>query len=40
LIAAHVDDSDEAARAKEIFRREGAHDITTTTEASVPNAAE
>jgi outer membrane lipoprotein SlyB len=40
LIAAHVDDADEEKRAKEIFRREGAHDISSTTEASVPNAAE
>ena len=40
LIAAHVDDGDEEKRAKEIFRREGAHDISSTTEASVPKAAE
>lgn len=38
LIAAHVDDSDEEKRAKEIFRREGAHDISSTSEASVPSA--
>lgn len=36
LIAAHVDDSDEEKRAREIFRREGAHDISSTSEASVP----
>ena len=40
LIAAHVDNSDEEARAKEIFRREGAHDISSTSESSVPKAAE
>ena len=40
LIAAHVDNADEEKRAKEIFRREGAHDISSTSEASVPNAAE
>jgi hypothetical protein len=37
LVAAHVDDSDEEKRAKEVFRLEGAHDISSTTEASVPN---
>ncbi len=37
LIAAHVDDSDEETRVKEVFKREGAHDISSTTEASVPN---
>jgi hypothetical protein len=36
LVAAHVDDADEEKRAKEIFRLEGAHDISSTTEASVP----
>jgi hypothetical protein len=40
LIAAHVDDGDEEKRAKEIFRREGAHDISSTSESSVPKAAE
>jgi len=40
LIAAHVDSSDQETRAKEIFRREGAHDISSTSEASVPHAAE
>jgi hypothetical protein len=38
LVAAHVDNSDEEKRAKEIFRREGAHDISSTSEASVPSA--
>jgi hypothetical protein len=38
LVAAHVDDGDEEKRAKEIFRREGAHDIASTSEASVPDA--
>jgi hypothetical protein len=37
LIAAHVSDSDQEKRVKEIFRREGAHDISSTSEASVPN---
>jgi hypothetical protein len=36
LIAAHVDDADEEKRAKEVFRVEGAHDISSTSEASVP----
>jgi hypothetical protein len=40
LIATHVDDADQEKRAKEIFRLEGAHDITSTTEASVPNQKE
>ena len=39
LIAAHVDDTDEEKRAKEIFRREGAHDISATSEAAVPRSA-
>jgi hypothetical protein len=37
LVAAHVDDGGEEKRAKEIFRQEGAHDISSTTEASVPS---
>src|SRR6188508_1018966 len=37
LVAAHVDDAEEEKRAKEIFRLEGAHDISSTTEASVPS---
>jgi len=40
LIAAHVESSDQENRAKEVFRREGAHDISSTSEASVPNAHE
>jgi len=36
LIAVHVNDSDERKRAEEILRRNGAHDITSTSEASVP----
>lgn len=40
LIAAHVDNSDEERTVKEIFRREGAHDISATSEASVPKAGE
>lgn len=40
LIAAHVDNGDEEARAKEIFRREGAHDVSSTSESTVPKAAE
>jgi hypothetical protein len=38
LIAAHVDNGDEEKRAKEIFRQEGAHDISTTSEAAVPGS--
>src|ERR1041385_6070633 len=40
LLAAHVDDSGQEKRAKEIFRSEGAHDITSTGESKVPRAAE
>lgn len=36
LIAAHVDNSEEEKRAKEVFKLEGAHDISSTSEASVP----
>jgi uncharacterized protein YcfJ len=36
LIAVHIDDSAEGDRAKEIMRRAGAHDITSTSESSVP----
>lgn len=36
LLAAHVDSSDEENAAKEIFRKEGAHDISSTSESSVP----
>jgi hypothetical protein len=40
LIAAHVSDSEQVTRAKEVFRREGAHDISSTSEASVPSESE
>src|SRR6186713_2030533 len=36
LVAVHVDDNAERDRATEIMRRGGAHDIATTSEASVP----
>src|SRR4051812_12915871 len=36
LLAVHVDDGDHESRAKEVLRREGAHDIVSTSEASVP----
>jgi hypothetical protein len=32
----HSEDSDEVKRAKEIFERAGAHDISSTGEESVP----
>jgi hypothetical protein len=38
LVAVHVDSSDEQKRATEILKRAGAHDVTATTEASVPKA--
>jgi heat induced stress protein YflT len=38
LVAVHVDDSDEQKRAQDILKRAGAHDVTATTEASVPKA--
>ena len=37
LISVHSEDSDEVKRAKEIFERGGAHDISSTGEESVPN---
>jgi hypothetical protein len=40
LIAVHIDNRDEAKRAEEILRREGARDISSTSEASVPRDAE
>jgi hypothetical protein len=40
LIAVHVDDSAEEKRAKEVLASEGAHDISSTSEASVPKAAQ
>src|SRR5437660_12302979 len=36
LLAVHSEDSDEVKRAKEIFERAGAHDISSTGEESVP----
>ena len=36
LVAVHVDDSDEESRAKNAFKQQGAHDISSTSEASVP----
>lgn len=40
LVAAHVDDDDRENAAKEIFRKEGARDISATSEASVPKDAQ
>ena len=37
LLAVHVIDKDQEKRAEEVFRRGGAHDITATSEASVPH---
>ena len=37
LISVHSEDSDEVKRAKEIFERFGAHDISSTGEESVPS---
>ena len=36
VLAVHVDNGDEEKRAKELFRQQGAHDISSTSEASVP----
>jgi hypothetical protein len=36
LISVHTDDSDQAKRAKELFERDGAEDISSTGEASAP----
>jgi hypothetical protein len=36
LVAVHCEDGDEIDRAKNIFRSNGAHDITSATEAGVP----
>lgn len=38
LLAIHVDSSEEEQRVKELIAREGAHDITTTTDASLPRS--
>jgi uncharacterized protein YcfJ len=40
LLAVHVDSSDEETRAKEILKREGAHDISSTTDSAVPKPSE
>jgi hypothetical protein len=37
LISVHADDSDEAARIREVFSEEKAEDISTGSEASVPS---
>ena len=37
LISVHSEDSKETSRAKEIFERAGAHDISSTGEESVPS---
>jgi len=36
LISVHSENSDEVTRAKDIFERNGAHDISSTGEESVP----
>lgn len=36
LLGVHVDNSDEENRVREVLKREGAHDISSTSEASVP----
>jgi len=36
LISVHAENSDEVTRAKDIFERNGAHDISSTGEESVP----
>jgi hypothetical protein len=38
LVAVHTDDSDDVDRAKEIFTKAGAEDISTVSEASAPKA--
>jgi hypothetical protein len=40
LMAVHVDDGEEEKRAKEAFRQEGARDVSSTREASVPSPKE
>jgi hypothetical protein len=40
LLAAHVEGAEDEARVKEVLRREGAHDISATSESAVPRAAE
>ena len=39
LISVHAENSNEVSRAKVIFKREGAHDISSTAEASVRKSA-
>lgn len=39
LIAVHVESSEEQSRAKDILERAGAHDVSATSEANVPNEA-
>jgi hypothetical protein len=39
LISVHTDNDEERERAKDIFKLEAAHDISSTGEASVPKAA-
>jgi hypothetical protein len=39
LISVHLENGDEGKRAREIFERAGAEDITTSSEASVPKSA-
>jgi hypothetical protein len=36
LMAVHVDSSEEESRAKAAFQQQGAHDISSTSEASIP----
>lgn len=38
LVAVHVDDSDREKTAKELFKRQGVRDVSSTSEASVPKA--
>jgi hypothetical protein len=40
LIAVHVEDNDREDRAREVMQLGGAHDISATTEASVPKGAQ
>jgi hypothetical protein len=38
LVSVHSENSNDTKRAKEIFERAGADDISTSSEASVPDA--
>jgi len=38
LVSVHADDGDQVDRAKAIFKDAGAEDISTVSEAAVPNA--